>query len=52
MTSFGAAIAALRARHVRTDGSIMTHRYPLEDYAEALDAVANDSTVHNAVIVT
>lgn len=31
MTSFGAAIAALRTRRVRTDG-IITHRFALDDY--------------------
>ena len=50
MTSFGAAIAALRAGRVRTEG-IITHRYPIDDYARALDALANDGTVHKAVIV-
>ena len=50
VTSFAAAIAALRGGRARTDG-IITHRYPIDDYAKALDALANDGTVHKAVIV-
>lgn len=49
MTSFGAAINALRSGRVRTDG-IITHRYSLDQYAEALDAVANDRSAHKVVI--
>ncbi|MGA8211375.1 MAG: zinc-dependent alcohol dehydrogenase family protein [Nocardioidaceae bacterium] len=50
MTSFGAAIRALRAGRVRTDG-IVTHRFSLDDYDKAIDAVANDRSVHKVVIV-
>jgi D-arabinitol dehydrogenase (NADP+) len=50
MTSFGAAIAALRAGRARTDG-IITHRFGLEDYDKALHALAHDETVHKVVIV-
>jgi len=50
ITSFGAAIAALRAGRVRTDG-IITHRFSLDDYGKALDALASDPTVHKVVIV-
>jgi D-arabinitol dehydrogenase (NADP+) len=50
MTSFGAAIAALRAGRARTDG-IITHRFGLDDYAAALDTVANDNKAHKVVIV-
>ena len=39
MTSFGAAIAALRSGRARTDG-IITHRFSLDDYGKALDALA------------
>ena len=39
ITSFGAAIAALRTGRVRTDG-IITHRFGLDDYGKALDALA------------
>ncbi len=50
MTSFGAAIAAMRAGRVRTDG-IITHRFPLDQYGKALDALANDRTAHKIVLV-
>lgn len=50
MTSFGPAIAALRAGRARTDG-IITHRFPLDQYGKALDALTNDRTVHKIVLV-
>ena len=50
MTSFGAAIAALRGGRVRTDG-IITHRFSLDQYGKALDALANDRTAHKIVLV-
>lgn len=50
MTSFGAAIRALRSGRARTDG-IITHRFSLEDYGKALDAVAHDRSAHKVVIV-
>lgn len=50
MTSFGATIAALRSGRARTDG-LITHRYPLEDYGTALEALASDPTAHKVVIV-
>jgi D-arabinitol dehydrogenase (NADP+) len=50
MTSFGAAIAALRGGRVRTDG-IITHRIPLVDYGVALDALRSDPIVHKVVLV-
>ena len=50
ITSFAAAIAALRAGRARTDG-IITHRFSLEDYGKALDALQSDPTVHKIVIV-
>ncbi len=40
VTSFAAAIAALRSGRVRTDG-IITHRFALSDYAAALETVAS-----------
>jgi D-arabinitol dehydrogenase (NADP+) len=49
MTSFGAAIAALRTGRVRTDG-IITHRFSLDDYDKALDTLASDPTAHKVVI--
>jgi D-arabinitol dehydrogenase (NADP+) len=50
VSSFGAAIRALRSGRARTDG-IVTHRFSLDDYDQALDAVAHDRTVHKVVIV-
>lgn len=50
MSAFDAALRALRSGRVRTDG-IITHRFGLQDYAKALDAVANDRTAHKVVIV-
>lgn len=50
MTSFGAAIAALRNRRVRTDG-IITHWFALEDYGKALHALSTDPTTHKVVMV-
>jgi D-arabinitol dehydrogenase (NADP+) len=49
ITSFGAAIDALRSGRVRTDGMI-THRFDLDDYGKALDALAGDPTAHKIVI--
>jgi D-arabinitol dehydrogenase (NADP+) len=50
MTSFGAAIRALRSGRAKTDG-IITHRFSLNDYDKALDAVARDRSAHKVVIV-
>jgi D-arabinitol dehydrogenase (NADP+) len=49
MTSFGAAIAALRTGRARTDG-IITHRFPLAEYGKALNALTSDRTSHKVVI--
>ena len=49
MTSFGAAIAALRAGRVRSDG-IITHRFGLDDFATALDTLIGDATAHEVLI--
>jgi len=49
MTSFGAAIAALRAGRVRSDG-IITHRFGLDDYGTALDTLIGDATAHKVLI--
>ena len=49
MTSFGAAIRALRSGRARTDG-IITHRFSLDDYGKALQALSADPTVHKVVI--
>ena len=50
MTSFPAAIAALRSGRVRTDG-LITHRFPLAEFDRALDAVAHERTAHKVVVV-
>ena len=50
MTSFAAAIAALRTGRVRTDG-IITHRFPLDDYGKALQTLTSDPTAHKVVVV-
>lgn len=47
--SFPPAIAALRSARARTDG-LITHRFALEDYAEALHALRHDRSVHKIVI--
>jgi D-arabinitol dehydrogenase (NADP+) len=50
ITSFAAAIAALRGGRARTDG-IITHRFALDDYGEAIEALEHDPSVHKIVIV-
>jgi D-arabinitol dehydrogenase (NADP+) len=50
MTSFAAAIAALRTGRVRTDG-IITHRFQLDDYGKALQTLTSDPTAHKVVVV-
>jgi D-arabinitol dehydrogenase (NADP+) len=47
--SFPAAIAALRTGRARTEG-LITHRFKLDDYAGALDALRGDRTVHKIII--
>ena len=49
INSFPAAIAALRTGRARTDG-LITHRFTLDDYAGALDALRGDRTVHKIII--
>jgi D-arabinitol dehydrogenase (NADP+) len=50
VSSFAAAISALRSGRIRTDG-IITHRFPLSDYAAALEVVASRQG-HKVVIHT
>jgi D-arabinitol dehydrogenase (NADP+) len=50
ITSFGAAISAMRSGRIRTDG-IITHRFGLEDYGVALETLRSDPTAHKVVIV-
>ena len=49
ISSFPAAIAALRAGRARTDG-LVTHRFPLEEYGSALEALRSDRTAHKVVV--
>ena len=49
MTSFGAAIDALRTGRVKTDG-IITHRFGLDEYGDALQALAGNPTAHKILI--
>lgn len=49
ISSFGAAIAALRAGRLRTDG-IISHRFGLDDFATALETLRSDPTAHKVVI--
>ncbi len=49
VTSFPAAIAALRTGRARTEG-LITHRFKLDDYGDALEALRSDRTVHKIVI--
>jgi D-arabinitol dehydrogenase (NADP+) len=48
--SFPAAIEALRSGQARTDG-LITHRFALADYGKAVEALANDRSVHKIVLV-
>ncbi len=50
ISSFTAAIQALRGGRARTDG-LITHRYALDEYGQALDALRKDRTVHKIIIV-
>jgi D-arabinitol dehydrogenase (NADP+) len=49
INSFPGAIAALRSGRARTEG-LITHRFKLDDYAAALEALRSDRTVHKIVI--
>jgi D-arabinitol dehydrogenase (NADP+) len=49
ISSFPAALAALRSGRIRTDG-LITHRFALEDYGRALEALRSDGSVHKVVI--
>lgn len=50
MTSFAAALNALRTGRVRTTG-LITHRFALADYAQAIEAAQHDPSTHKIVIV-
>jgi D-arabinitol dehydrogenase (NADP+) len=49
ISSFPAAIAALRSGRVRTDG-LITHRFGLDAYDQALETVRHERTAHKVVI--
>ncbi len=51
INSFGPAIAALRTGRARTDG-IISHRFDLADYGQALETLRSDPTAHKVVITT
>lgn len=46
---FDRSLAMLRSGRVRTDG-LITHRFALEDFGEALEALASDPTCLKAVV--
>jgi D-arabinitol dehydrogenase (NADP+) len=50
ISSFPAAIAALRSGRARTTG-LVTHRFGLDDYGDALEALRSDRTAHKVVVV-
>ena len=50
VSSFPSAIAALRNGRARTD-NLITHRFPLEEYGDALEAVRSDKSAHKVVVV-
>lgn len=50
ISSFPAAIAALRSGRARTDG-LITHRFALDGYGAALEALRSDPTAHKVVVV-
>jgi D-arabinitol dehydrogenase (NADP+) len=50
INSFPATIAALRSGRASTAG-LITHRFDLEDYGEALEALQTDRSAHKIVIL-
>jgi len=49
ISSFPATIQALRSGRVKTDG-LITHRYRIDDYADALKTLRSDRTAHKIVL--
>jgi len=49
--SFPDALAAFRCGAIRVDG-LITHRYPVQDYGDALEALRADRTAHKIVITS
>lgn len=50
VNDFPAAVASLRHQRAKTDG-LITHRFSLDDYGAALEALQSDRTVHKIVLV-
>lgn len=50
ISAFPAALEALRSGRVKTTG-LITHRFALDDYALALEALRSDRTAHKIVLV-
>lgn len=50
MTSFAAALAALRTGRVRTTG-LISHRFSLDEFGQAVETAQHDQTAHKIVIV-
>lgn len=48
--SFPATIAALQSARISTAG-LITHRFSLEEYGKALEALRTDKTVHKIVLI-
>jgi D-arabinitol dehydrogenase (NADP+) len=49
INSFAAAIRALRSGRLRTTG-LITHRFTLDDYGQALKTLQTDKSAHKIVV--
>jgi D-arabinitol dehydrogenase (NADP+) len=49
INSFAAAIRALRSGRIRTTG-LITHRFTLDEYAQALKTLQTDKSAHKIVV--
>ena len=49
INAFPATIAALTSGRAKTEG-LITHRYSLEEYGKALEALRSDKTVHKIIL--
>ena len=49
INAFPATIAALRGGRASTDG-LITHRFKLEEYGQALEAIQQDRSVHKVIL--
>jgi D-arabinitol dehydrogenase (NADP+) len=50
ISSFPESLTALRSGRLRTDG-IITHRFGLDDYGQALETLRSDKTAHKVVVM-